>query len=385
MAVASASSHITQQRTLVEALFQEHGPLYGKKKILYPIRRAYPDGRTYDLKRYIRGKTRKEEAGMMALIQELGWPDRSPSTARADALYVSLKVVVEFDEVQHMDDDAYFNKLKPDYQRKRDHRINITYARQGYYVVRLLCADPVPDPSRRSGMRWIPVENGEVMRRTRQAVREVLKLKRLNMEQRGDLRGKVMVWPDLPDGRVAEGVFGASAINEGDAENRQPTNPLEQSLRRGTILAQEMAMQAARRFAAEQDRRTTSDEADDEEQQEETPASAMEQTVPKHMENELQATIALIGRVLAANSHLDVCTTLELPCSSSSPLIPPTTKPSAFSLASIAECLGGSSSSSSGTTQYERKWEAMMCGYSPQSTYEERVRKITLEVSEKSK
>jgi hypothetical protein len=232
------------QRDLINALFRQRGPLHGKKRIDYPIRKAYPDGQTYDIKRYAKGQTNKEEAFMITLIHLLGWPDPAPEEHKVDALYVSLGLVFECDETQHFDANAFFNQKKPGYQKERDLRINRHYTMKGFYVVRVRAADYTIRPkSKDKAPVWVPVDNYTVAQRTREAVAKVLELKKRNMLLENNYQGALLVWPDTEKRQYARETFESDALETelAAADTATPLSDADKLQRRETILNQETA------------------------------------------------------------------------------------------------------------------------------------------------
>lgn len=386
-----------------QELFEQGGPLAGKKEITYPIKKVYPDGKTFDIKDFVRGDTKKEESGLIALIHTLGWPDKSPHDFKVDAIYYSLKLAFEIDEVQHMDSEAYFNKLNPNYQKPRDHRINLHFAQQGYYIVRILAADPVPDPSHEGGYRWIPVSNHEVAKRAIQAVSQVLNEKKVNMEQNKDYAGKVLVWPDTPDQTYGQMVFGSKTINEEAKKEAKKITQVEIALRKGTIVAQEMAMKQTQASFELQNQRTHSHESltsvhkKHHHHSGESTASVrsrfdcraafvaakMRLPIPKPIRSDLPQTLEMINLTLVNSS----CEIARANNNINSKFSVPKTKPSAFELGSLfgsIKLIGNSQDNDNETeiTEYEKTWKKRMLNFSPQDTYKTRVRNITLELTE---
>lgn len=250
------------QRDLINRLFRQGGPLYGKKRVDYAIAKVHPDGINFDLVRYVRNKNKKEENMIIALIRTLGWPAESESVrpdtsnpemvVKVDALYPDLGLVFECDEMQHYDDDHLFNQGdKQGYQKRRDRLVNEYYTSRGFYVVRLngtrgpYRIDPAkPDQARRhpSGLLWYPAENSEVLRRGREAVKRVLELKTAAYA-RGDFAGKLISYPDDAVGAFARRWFDADTINaQASLVAEQSFDEVMRAKLRGTLEAMRISM-----------------------------------------------------------------------------------------------------------------------------------------------
>lgn len=363
------------QADLIKGLYRQKGPLYGKKRALYAISKVQDDGVTYELARFVRKDTKKEENCIIALIRLLGFPDESetirpdPSdpeqTAKVDALYRDLRLVFECDEVQHFDDDHIFNQgAKKGYQRKRDRLINEYYTRQGYYVIRVnATTGPFPVSSTMdtekakkhpSGLLWYPAENSKVLERARTAVQVALDAKRANYAS-GDFAGKVICVPDDASGSFANRWFGADATN---AKARQVAFDENTTAKlRGTVEAMQIAMQAAAARLVLQDsrRRQTADLEADEggEEDSEDDSSCSENDTP------------------SGSPPL-------------SPLVPPDTSSVQFGIDSLSRTLKqalyiGDNRNESTTTQYELYWRQVMAKHSPENKYQERLQLIDAE------
>ena len=184
----------------IEALFERGGPLHGKSmKARVAIASVGPRPGDYSIwpRRAFLPLPRRharEKMFLVALVQALGFPDVArgfqtclgASTERLypDAVYESLKIAFECDEEQHYDDAHWFNRSKPDYhQRRRDRAVNVGYASQGYYVVRVMACD-----RRSRGRRYVPCSPVEVYARAAFAARQAVAIRERNYAA-GDYAG----------------------------------------------------------------------------------------------------------------------------------------------------------------------------------------------------
>jgi hypothetical protein len=230
-----------RSKTLLNALWASGGPLHGKKRIDYPLARVYSDGRTYDLRKFTRGKTELEENFMLTLIRLLGWPDVSPQEAKVDALWTALSFAAECDESQHFDPTSFFNTRpgKEDYQRLRDNAVNRFHAvRHGRYVLRVMACTQDD-----SGV-WKPIGLPELRRRTLQGALHVLELRRSALAQ-GQLGGRVVVWPE--DGQGTRDFFNAESIAADADRSAALFTAHHRALLEGAAMATERAMSEEKR------------------------------------------------------------------------------------------------------------------------------------------
>jgi hypothetical protein len=176
------------QEKLQELYRPGSGALEGKKQLSFVFARVdgpqqfqlLPPGESVRNPRH----HRREKLFDLALVHMLGFPDQGDSDFLVDAMYLDLKIALECDEEQHLDDEHHFNKLKPGYQRARDKRINQGLVDRGWYVVRVLACTSAPP------FRALTAE--EVYRRTCLAVQVVLE-ERIRNYQNGDFRGKLLI------------------------------------------------------------------------------------------------------------------------------------------------------------------------------------------------
>ena len=227
----------------IEALFERGGPLHGKSmKARVAIASVGPRPGDYSIwpRRAFLPLPRRharEKMFLVALVQALGFPDVArgfqtclgASTERLypDAVYESLKIAFECDEEQHYDDAHWFNRSKPDYhQRRRDRAVNVGYASQGYYVVRVMACD-----RRSRGRRYVPCSPVEVYARAAFAARQAVAIRERNYAA-GDYAGKLLLVGALKDPRsVSEEQFDKSRVEAEAAKCAIPPADLRRAQR----------------------------------------------------------------------------------------------------------------------------------------------------------